>query len=190
MKNIAVFASGSGTNAEQLMKHFEQSSIANVKLVVSSNASAGVLLRASQFKVPTFILTKKDFVETSHIGDILRVYHIDFVVLAGFLWHIPPYLIKAYTNRMVNIHPSLLPLYGGKGMYGERVHQTVIQNQEKESGITIHYVTDGYDEGAPIFQAKCTVTPEDNASTLAEKVHALEHQHFSRVVEELLLKLD
>ncbi|MEA1886021.1 MAG: phosphoribosylglycinamide formyltransferase [Bacteroidota bacterium] len=188
MKNIAIFASGSGTNAEKLMDYFSNRKTAKVKLVLSNKADAFVLERARKFSVPTVVFDRDDLYRNGKVLKILLEKNIHFIVLAGFLWLIPEDILKHYTGRVVNIHPALLPAYGGKGMYGSRVHRAVIDNNEKESGISIHYVNPRYDEGGIIFQAKCEVKPEDTPESLAERIHVLEHKYYPRVVEKLIKK--
>ena len=184
MRNIAIFASGSGSNAEQIIRYFNKSAkSARVALLLSNNHEAYALERAGRLGVETLVFSREDFYATDSVKNALAAKKIDFIVLAGFLWLIPLDIISAYPNRMVNIHPALLPKFGGKGMYGERVHRAVLAAGEKESGITIHYVSAEYDRGDIIFQASCPVLPTDTAATLAERVHKLEHEHFARVVE-------
>jgi len=189
MNNIAIFASGSGTNAENLIKFFRTSSYGKVRLVLSNRANAGVLNRAQLLEVETFVFTREQFYQTEDVLGILMERDIDFIVLAGFLWLVPDYLLKPFENRVVNIHPALLPKFGGKGMYGSHVHRAVIEAGEPESGISIHYVNQKYDEGDIIFQARCAVDRDDTPDSLAEKVHELEYEYFPEVVEELLKKL-
>jgi phosphoribosylglycinamide formyltransferase-1 len=185
MTRIAIFASGSGTNAENLIKYFNDSNIARVTLVLSNNRNAKVLKRAKKLKVNALFFTKEELYDSSIILEILKE-NADFIVLAGFLWRIPKSLIDAFPNQIVNIHPALLPKYGGKGMYGMRVHETVKENKEKESGITIHYVNERYDEGNTIFQKKIPVALSDSADDIASKIHQLEYKYFPKVIEDLL----
>ena len=189
MRNIAIFASGSGTNAENIIRYFSNKNSAKVSLVLSNKRQALVLKRAEALNIPAVFFDHKDFYDTRVVSDYLESYKIDFIVLAGFLWLVPGDIIEKYHGRIINIHPALLPAYGGKGMYGEAVHRSVIANHDPESGITIHYVNKMYDEGDIIFQARCKVDPGDTPESLAEKVHALEYVHFPRVIEELVLKL-
>jgi phosphoribosylglycinamide formyltransferase-1 len=189
MRNIAIFASGSGTNAENIIRYFSNRKSAEVSLVLSNRREAYVLKRAASLNVRSVFFDHKDLYEKEKVSRYLSMYKIDFVVLAGFLWLIPENILNIYEKRIINIHPALLPKHGGKGMYGERVHEEVIAKHEKESGITIHYVNNHYDEGDIIFQARCAVTPEDTPDTLAAKVHALEYKHFPVVIEELVAKL-
>ncbi len=186
-KRIAIFASGSGSNAENLINYFnKENSDVNVTVVLTNNAAAGVLERAEKNKVHSVIFDKHTFRNTSKIVEFLQEENIDLVVLAGFLWLIPGNLVKAFPNRIINIHPALLPKYGGKGMYGMNVHEAVINNKEKESGITIHYVNEVYDEGTPILQSTCQVEEGDTPELLAQKIHQLEYKHLPVVVEQLL----
>lgn len=189
MKRIAVFASGSGTNAEAIMNYVEQNhgSEVEISLILSNNSDAFVLQRALNHGVETFVFNKTELRENpSLILDKLRQKNVDFVVLAGFMLLVPSSIIDAYRGRIVNIHPALLPSYGGKGMYGDRVHRAVIENRERESGITIHFVDEHYDQGAVILQAKCDVTEQDTPDTLAAKIHNLEHQYFPRTIIETI----
>ena len=189
MKKIAIFASGSGSNAENIINYFQNDAENVVKIVFCNKPNAYVLERAKRLNVPTFVFGREDFYHSDMVLNELKRLDIDMIVLAGFLWKVPDAIIEAYRERVVNIHPALLPSYGGKGMYGMKVHESVIAAGEKESGITIHYVNDHYDEVATIFQARCEITPEDTPDTLAEKVHALEYEHFPRVIKEVLEKI-
>jgi phosphoribosylglycinamide formyltransferase-1 len=189
MRNIAIFASGSGTNAENIIKYFSTSKTARVSLVLSNKRDAYVLKRAATLNVRSVFFDRKELYMKDKVLRYLSMYKIDFVVLAGFLWLIPENILELYDKRIINIHPALLPGYGGKGMYGERVHEAVLTNHEKESGITIHYVNKKYDEGDIIFQARCKVESKDTPDTLAAKVHSLEYEHFPKVIEELVAKL-
>ncbi|MEZ5070174.1 MAG: phosphoribosylglycinamide formyltransferase [Bacteroidales bacterium] len=186
MKRIAVFASGSGTNAENLIRHFRTSDKGEVVLVLCNKPGAGVIDRAGRLSVPVHLFDRTQFSETGEVLQVLQEARIDFLVLAGFLWLVPGELVEAYPGRIVNIHPALLPAYGGKGMYGQRVHEAVLAAGEKESGITIHHVNAKYDEGDVIFQARCPVEAGDTPDVLAARVHALEYAHFPGVVEKLL----
>jgi len=190
MKKVALFASGSGSNAQNIAEHFKASSKGKVNIILSNNSEAFVLERAVKLGIPTYIFTREIFYKTTEIVKVLRAAKTDFIVLAGFLWLVPDYLIRAFPNRIINIHPALLPKYGGKGMYGSKVHEAVIQNQERESGITIHYVNEQYDEGSVIFQARCIVKPDDTPESLAERVHQLEYDHYPKIIEKLLVQLD
>ena len=188
MKNIAIFASGSGTNAQKIMEHFENRNDIKVRLVLVNNSEAGVIQRAEKFNVPVLKFNRQQFSKSNDVVDILINYQIDLVVLAGFLWLVPANMVTLFPNKIVNIHPALLPNYGGKGMYGDNVHKAVIAAKEKQSGITIHYVNEQYDEGAIIAQYKCEIAPTDTADDLATKIHKLEHQYFPSVIEEILIK--
>ena len=184
MSSIAIFASGAGSNAEKIIQYIKGHPDIQVKLIVCNKPEAGVLHIAMRENIPTLLIERERFFEgDSYLPDIQH-FEIDFIVLAGFLWKIPPALIEAYAGKIINIHPALLPKFGGKGMYGHHVHKAVIDQKERESGITIHYVDEHYDHGATIFQATCPVTPEDTPDSLAAKIHALEHAHFPRVVAE------
>jgi len=186
MKNIAIFASGSGTNAQAIIEHFQTKEKQPVKLILSNNEDAYVLERAKKFNISTFTFSRSDFYTTDKISNQLKFNNIDFIVLAGFLWLIPDYLIKNFKNRIINIHPALLPKYGGKGMYGMKVHEAVVKNKEPYTGITIHFVDEVYDNGEIIFQAKCPVLPTDTPEIIAQKVHQLEYAHFPKVIDKLI----
>jgi len=188
MRNIAIFASGSGTNAQKLIEYFSNKKTAKVKLILSNNADALVLERARKFSITARIFDRDDLYTYGKVLKMLLENDIYFIVLAGFLWLIPDEILDHFPGRVVNIHPALLPDYGGKGMYGSRVHRAVIDNKEKESGISIHYVNSRYDEGDIIFQARCDVRPDDSPESLAERIHMLEHQYYPRIVEEVILK--
>ena len=188
MKNIAIFASGSGTNAQKIMEHFENRNDVKVRLVLVNNPEAGVIQRAEKFNVPVVKFNRQQFSKSNDVVDILTNYQIDLVVLAGFLWLVPSQMVKAFPNKIVNIHPALLPNYGGKGMYGDNVHKAVIAAQETESGITIHYVNEHYDEGAIIAQYTCEINSGDTSDDLAAKIHKLEHRYFPQVIEDVILK--
>lgn len=183
--SIAIFASGSGSNAENIIKYFSHSEQFNFPLIISNKPDAFVHKRAESFKIPSVTFSREDFMEGTKIIELLKSKNIDFIVLAGFLLKIPQNIIEEFPDRIINIHPALLPKFGGKGMYGDKVHQAVVDANETESGITIHYVNEKYDEGNIIFQAKCQVTPEDTPEMVAQKVHALEYQYFPKVIEEV-----
>lgn len=185
MKKIVIFASGSGTNAENIIKYFSNSSFAKVVGVFTNNAKAKVIDRAQQLQVPSHVFSKEDLNE-GNILQKIQNYAPDLIVLAGFLLKVPPYLIDAYSNQIINIHPALLPKFGGKGMYGMHIHQAVVQNGEKETGITIHYVNEHYDEGAIIFQTAVALTSDDTAESVAAKIHELEQQFFPVVIADVL----
>jgi phosphoribosylglycinamide formyltransferase-1 len=188
MKKLAIFSSGTGSNASRIIQHFRDHPIISVRLIVCNNPHAGVLNIAKAAQIPALLIEKEQFFRGSAYVPELQARDIDFIVLAGFLWKIPPVLVQAYRHRIVNIHPALLPGYGGKGMYGRHVHEAVIAAGEKESGITIHYVDEFYDHGQAIFQARVPVDPNDTPATLAAKVQQLEHTHFPRVIEEAVMK--
>jgi phosphoribosylglycinamide formyltransferase 1 len=188
MQQIAIFASGAGSNAREIIRHFRNHPSVRVALIVCNKPGAGVLQIAEDEKIPTLILEKESFFRGDAYTDYLRAAEIDFIVLAGFLWKIPDRLIKAYPGKIINIHPALLPKFGGKGMYGAHVHESVIQAGEKESGITIHYVDEHYDHGQPIFQAKVKVEQTDTPETLAARIHQLEHKYYPNVIEDILIK--
>jgi phosphoribosylglycinamide formyltransferase-1 len=187
--NIAIFASGSGSNARKIMEYFQSSGVGRVVLVVCNRKNAGVIGIAAEFGVPVQMIDRNLFYESEQLLDVLENYSTDFIALAGFLWLIPGYLIKAYPDRIVNIHPALLPKYGGHGMYGHHVHEAVKAAGEQESGPTIHYVNEHYDEGDIIFQTSCQLSPEDTPDDIARKVLALEHKYYPRIIEEVLLNL-
>ena len=186
-KKIAIFASGSGTNAENIVRYFNEKATAEIALILTNKPDALVLERAARLKIKTFVFNRADFYESDKVESKLKESNIDLIVLAGFLWLVPPGLIKDYHNRIVNIHPALLPKYGGKGMYGMKVHETVIAEGESESGITIHFVNENYDEGDIIFQGKCTISKEDTAESLANKIHELEYKYYPEVIEGVIL---
>lgn len=188
MKNIAIFASGNGTNAENIIRYFSNSESINVALVLSNNTKAGVHERARRLGVPSLSFPRDVFAAGEPIVHVLREHGIDFVVLAGFLCYVARPLLDAYPGKIINIHPSLLPKFGGKGMYGDHVHQAVLAAGETESGITIHYINEHYDEGGIIFQATCPVLPGDTPDSLASRVHALEYAYFPKVIEEVVGK--
>ncbi len=179
---LAIFASGKGSNAEKIIQYFENHKYIHVKLIVSSRPDAGVLSIASRFGIDSVVIDKKGFNESTEYVEVLKNHGITHIVLSGFLLKVPQQLTAAYPNRIINIHPALLPSYGGKGMYGEKVHQAVIASGDKESGITIHYVDDHYDNGKIIFQEKIKVLPSDTPDSLAEKIHVLEHQYYPSVI--------
>jgi phosphoribosylglycinamide formyltransferase-1 len=190
MKRIAIFASGSGTNAQKIIEYFRNHKNIEVSLVLSNNPDAFVLERASKLNIASYVFDRQLFYKTDQVHDILLDIGIDLIVLAGFLWLVPANLLKTWPNRIVNIHPALLPKFGGKGMYGDRVHKAVMAAGEKETGISIHYVNEVYDDGEIIFQEKFDILPDDTPESIAERIHLLEHKHFPVVIEELLLKLE
>jgi formyltetrahydrofolate-dependent phosphoribosylglycinamide formyltransferase len=187
MKRIAIFASGTGSNAQKILSHFKTSNKIEVALIVSNKTNAGVLNFAKEYSVPTLIIDREKFLKGNGYVPELQAAKIDWIILAGFLWKIPVSLLNHWEKRIINIHPALLPKYGGKGMYGEAVHRAVLAANEKESGITIHYVDEQYDHGATIFQATCSVLSTDLVENLAEKIHALEYLHYPVVIEKVIL---
>jgi phosphoribosylglycinamide formyltransferase-1 len=186
MTRIAIFASGAGSNAAKIIEYFKDHQKTGVTLVACNNPSAGVLQIAARENIPTLIIEKEQFFRGDGYVPFLKNKQIDFIVLAGFLWKIPSTILAAYPNSIINIHPALLPKYGGKGMYGLNVHSAVLNAGDKVSGITIHYVDEQYDNGDIIFQDKCEVLPSDTPESLAEKIHRLEHQHFPRVIDQVV----
>jgi phosphoribosylglycinamide formyltransferase-1 len=189
MRNIAIFASGSGTNAENIIKYFSNKNTAKVSLVLSNKRQAMVLKRAEENNIRTVFFEHKEFYVTGKVLRYLLLYKIDFIVLAGFLWLVPENILEQFAGRIINIHPALLPSYGGKGMYGDAVHKAVLENKDKESGITIHYLNKYYDMGDIIFQTKCKIEPTDTPASLAQKVHALEYLHYPKIIEDIVVKL-
>lgn len=188
VKRIAILASGSGSNAQRLVEHFQGHEAAAVVLIGCDQPNAGVLQRAWDLGIPSYLFNGAQLKEGTVLHE-LQGLRVDLIVLAGFLRLIPAAMVQAFPGRIVNIHPALLPKYGGKGMYGQRVHEAVIAAGERESGITIHLVNEHYDEGVHLFQVRCPVLPEDTPKTLAQRIHTLEHTHFPRMVEELIGKL-
>ncbi|MDQ8004919.1 MAG: phosphoribosylglycinamide formyltransferase [Pedobacter sp.] len=188
-KRIAIFASGSGSNAQKIMEHFKRSTEAEVALVLTNNPESYVLQRADSFEIPSHVFDRHEFYQTDEVLDLLKNLDIDLIVLAGFLWLIPENLLKEYPGRMINIHPALLPKYGGKGMYGDKVHKAVLEAKEPEGGITIHYVNEHYDEGEFIYQAKYRIDKGDNLEMVKFKGQQLEHLHYPRIVETLIKKI-
>jgi phosphoribosylglycinamide formyltransferase-1 len=188
MKRIVVFASGSGSNAENIIKFFKHSKTAKVTTVLCNNADAKVFERCKNLETKCLHFNKNDFSVSDTVLNILKN-EADFIVLAGFLWRIPQKIVTAFPNKIINIHPALLPKYGGKGMYGMHVHKAVKENNEDETGITIHYVNENYDEGAVIFQAKTELNSQDTPETIAEKIHLLEQHHFPKVIEKVILAI-
>ncbi|WP_425389696.1 phosphoribosylglycinamide formyltransferase [Ekhidna sp.] len=182
--NLAIFASGSGTNAENIAKYFEDHEHIQVKEILSNKRDAFVHQRANDLDIPSCTFSREQFQDSSFIK---RLEDIDYIILAGFLWLIPKFLIQSYKNRIINIHPALLPKHGGKGMYGGRVHKAVLEAREKKSGITIHLVNEEYDKGETLFQAECEVAKDDTPESLAEKIHKMEYEHFPRVIEEYIM---
>jgi phosphoribosylglycinamide formyltransferase-1 len=185
-KNIAIFASGEGTNAQRIIDFFKNSEMVNVTLVVSNKEKANVLNRAKAASIETYLLNKSNFLESDSTIQFLKSKNIDLIVLAGFLWMIPENLVKAFPNKIINIHPALLPKFGGKGMYGMNVHRAVIEAKEKQSGISIHFVNEHYDEGEIISQQTCAVSENDTPESLAGKIHDLEYEFFPKAIEKVL----
>lgn len=188
-KRIAIFASGSGSNAQKIMEYFKDSEIAEVVLVLSNNSEAYVLHRADNFEIPTHVFNRETFYNSSEVQEVLQKLQVDLLVLAGFLWLVPSYLLEHYPNRILNIHPALLPKFGGKGMYGDRVHQSVLEAKEKESGITIHYINERFDEGEIIYQGRFKIEEGDTLDMVKFKGQQLEHQHYPRIIESIVKKL-
>ena len=188
MKRIVIFASGSGSNAENLIKFFQNRENASVIQVLTNNPHAKVLERCKKLNVSALSFNRTAFYKSDDVLNILKASQPDLIILAGFLWKFPEFILKEFLNKVINIHPALLPNYGGKGMYGINVHKAVVANKETETGITIHYVNENYDEGTVIFQAKCNVLPTDSADDVAEKIHVLEMKHFPRVIDKILME--
>ena len=188
MYRVAIFGSGSGTNAQNILKYFEESEVARVHLVLTNKRSAGIIDRARPYGVPVVVFDR-DQMESGIVLERLESHKIDFIVLAGFLWKLPVEIVQRFENKVLNIHPALLPDYGGEGMYGMNVHRAVVENEEEETGITIHYVTAEYDEGEVVFQDSVEIDPDDTAEEVAGKVQELEHRHFPSVIESVLTDL-
>lgn len=185
-KKIVIFASGSGTNAENIIKFFQKSDFAEVVAVFSNNRQAKVLKRAHKLNVKALHFDREALYETNDVLNVLKDLNPDLIVLAGFLWLFPKKILKRFPEKVINLHPALLPKYGGKGMYGDAVHRAIVENREIETGITIHYVNEKYDEGNTIFQATITVDADETPAGLAEKIHELEYRHFPTVIKDLL----
>lgn len=188
-KRIAIFASGSGSNAQKIMEHFKKHTDAEVAIVLTNNPEAYVLQRADNFEIPTHIFDKHEFYETDNVVDLLKNLNIDLLVLAGFLWLVPDTILANYPKRIINIHPALLPKYGGKGMYGDRVHKEVLANGDEESGISIHYVNEKFDTGEIIHQARFKIEKNDDLEIIKFKGQQLEHQYFPKIIEQVLKKI-
>ena len=187
MKNyLAIFASGSGTNAEAILLHFQDKKLAEASLIITNNAEAGVNEVARKFNVPVLVMNKEQMNDAEFLLAELQKHSVNWIILAGFLLMIPEYLVKAFENKMVNIHPALLPKFGGKGMYGKRVHQAVLEAKEQKSGISIHFVTEEYDEGKIIFQAETKIEEGETIESLEKKIHQLEHQYYPVIIEKLV----
>ncbi len=188
-KRIAIFASGSGSNAQKIMEHFKRSSEAEVVLILTNNPQAYVLQRADNFEIPSHIFSRHEFYDTDTVIRLLKNLQVDLIVLAGFLWLVPPTLLAAFPNKIINLHPALLPKFGGKGMYGDHVHKAVLAAGEEESGITIHFVNEHFDEGEILHQSRFKIEPGDTLEIIKFKGQQLEHQNFPRVIESLLKKM-
>jgi phosphoribosylglycinamide formyltransferase-1 len=188
MKRIAIFASGEGTNTQCLIDYFSGSNV-TIALIACNNPAAGVFKRAKKSNIPSLLIDRESLYKSKLTLQRLLEEKIDLIVCAGFLWKIPDAILHAFPDKVINIHPALLPKYGGKGMYGMKVHKAVIDAGEKTSGITIHYLNENYDEGKIIFQSKCEINEDDTAEILAQKIQALEHEHFPKVVEQIVNKL-
>jgi len=186
MTNIAIFVSGNGTNCENIIKHFKRSENVCVSLVVSNKADAYALVRAAKYGVESKVMTKAEINDENIMTSLLNAHNIDFIILAGFMLMIPNYLVNLYPNRIINVHPSLLPKFGGKGMYGHHVHEAVKAAGETETGITIHYVSNVCDGGEIIKQFKTALQPNDSVEDIEQKIHALEQEHFPKVLEEVI----
>jgi phosphoribosylglycinamide formyltransferase-1 len=189
VKNIAILASGAGSNAQKILEYFSDRMDIAVPLIISNKKEAGVLNIAKLSSIDTFVVTRDTFYSTTDLLIELDKRNIDFIVLAGFLWLIPPYLIQHYPDRIINIHPSLLPKYGGKGMYGHFVHEAVHLAKDTHSGITIHFVNEKYDEGSIVFQERCEILPSDQPEDIAKKVQVLEHSYYPTVIDQLVSSL-
>lgn len=187
MKRIVIFASGSGTNTENIIQYFNSTGTAEVTMILANKKDAKVLDRANSHKISALYFNRTVFYKTKHIQNLLLSAKPDLIILAGFLWKMPENIIHMFPNKIINIHPALLPKYGGKGMFGMHVHDSIIKNKETETGITIHYVNEHYDEGNIIFQAKTEISSLDSAQDVAKKVHTLEYDHFPKIIEKLLL---
>ena len=186
MKKLAIFASGSGTNMQRITEYFSENPLVEISLVVCNNPGAGVIQRADNLHIPVVMIDRTGFYQSDSISKLLMEKEIDLIILAGFLWLIPNHLLQRFPNRIINIHPALLPKYGGKGMFGASVHQAVIEAGDTKSGITIHHVNEKYDDGAIIFQKDLTIDPYETADSLASKIHELEYRFFPEVIEKIL----
>ncbi len=187
MYRVAVFASGNGTNAERLFEYFQNHSSIKIELLFCNNPTAAVIIRAEKWSIPVILFDREELRNKQIVQSALKEKGINWIALAGFLWLLPSDIVSAYPNRIVNLHPSLLPKYGGKGMYGEHVHNAVIQSGDQQSGITIHVVNEGYDKGKIIFQAQCEVCENENSESLAVKIHDLEYKYFPPTLEKAIL---
>ncbi|HWZ21837.1 MAG TPA: phosphoribosylglycinamide formyltransferase [Cytophagaceae bacterium] len=185
---IAIFCSGSGSNAQKIIEYFQNRNDIKIAVLMSNKADAYALEHAKNANIPTWVFNRNDFYNTELVLEKLKAYEIDYIILAGFLWLIPENLVRNFPEKIINIHPALLPKFGGKGMFGMHVHNAVVANKESESGITIHFVNAHYDEGNVIFQTSCALEPTDTSEEVAKKVLSLEHTHFPRVIEEVIQK--
>lgn len=188
-KRIAIFASGSGSNAQKIMEYFKKHADVEVSIILTNNPDAYVLQRADNFEIPTHIFDRQEFYETDEIVDLLKNLRIDIIVLAGFLWLIPQNLLQSFPNKIINIHPALLPNYAGKGMYGDKIHNQILANGDEESGITIHYVNEHFDEGEIIYQSRFKIEKGDDLEMIKFKGQQLEHQYYPKIIEQLLKKM-
>jgi phosphoribosylglycinamide formyltransferase 1 len=186
MKNIAIFASGSGSNAQAIADYFKNNTQIKISCILTNRSDAFVLQRSKILGIPSYIFNRDEYYGSTKVLQILEQHSVDFIILAGFLWLVPDYMLQAFPQRIINIHPALLPKYGGKGMYGMLVHEAVLANGDKESGITIHYVNAKYDEGNIIFQARCAILADDTPETLAQRIHQLEHENYPQIIEKLV----
>lgn len=187
MRKVSLFASGSGTNVENIINYFKDHESIKIDSVYTNNQDAYVIKRCRRLNVDSYTFNRFDLYESDNVISVLRERQVDFIALAGFLWLLPQTIINLYPNRIINIHPALLPKYGGQGMYGKKVHEAVINNGETESGITVHYINEKYDDGDIIFQANCEVLPDDTPDSLAERVHELEYAHYPKIIEKMLI---
>ncbi|HEY5368035.1 MAG TPA: phosphoribosylglycinamide formyltransferase [Hanamia sp.] len=187
-KNIVIFASGAGSNTKKIIDYFKGNQNVSIALIVCNNPGAGVLDIATKENIPVLMITKNEFAQTGY-GQQIKSFQPDLIILAGFLWKIPEILVASFPQKIINIHPALLPAYGGKGMYGNAVHSAVISGKEKQSGITIHYVDEKYDNGKIIFQESCDVTENDTVESLSEKIHELEHEFYPKIIDRLLKEI-
>lgn len=185
MTRVVIFASGSGSNAENIYEYFKNKESIVISYILTNNKNAKVLDRARRLNIPSSVFNRNEFNDATQLLEFLKE-EADLIVLAGFLWKVPDAIVKAFPNKIVNIHPALLPKYGGKGMYGMNVHKAVVENKETVTGITIHYVNENYDEGAVIFQAKTEVLHSDTAEEVAQKIHLLEYEHFPKVIASII----
>lgn len=190
MHRLAIFASGSGTNAENIIRYFRNKPKIKVSCVCTNRADAIVIRRARKYGIDVLVFSRNDLCRSSKVIDYLKQKEIDWIILAGFLWLVPETLIHMYENRIMNIHPALLPKYGGKGMYGSHVHKAVVEHHDDRSGITIHLIDKEYDKGRILFQATCPVYPADSPEQVAERVHQLEYEHYPRIIEKVVLGMD